>query len=98
MRRSVNESLLQIALLFIIFLCSRVQGNAQRRGFRSTAKLFHIERTLVIDGNNVLPQVDRLANSVSEIAAEPSMRDERPAAEIDRVNVRFELSELCQVE
>ena len=73
-----------------------MQGNAERRGFRPAAKLFHIEWTLVIDGNNVLPQVDRLANCVSEIVAEPAVRDERPAAEIDRVDVRFELSELCR--
>src|SRR5882724_7225891 len=94
--RSVDEWLLQIALLFIVFFCPRVQGNPQRRGFRSPAKLFHIEWTLVIDGNNVLPQVDGLANCVCEIVAEPAVRDKRPAAEIDRVDVHFELSELCR--
>jgi hypothetical protein len=73
-----------------------MQGNAERRGFRPAAKLVHIEWTLVIDGNNVLPQVDRLANCISEVAAEPAMRNQRPAAEIDRVNLRFELSELCR--
>src|SRR5437879_743849 len=73
-----------------------MQGNPQRRGFRSPAKLFYIERNLVIDRNNALPQVDRLANCVSEIAAEPPVRDKRPAAEIDCVDVRFELSELCR--
>ena len=91
MCRSVDEWLLQIALLFVVSLCPWMQGNAERRGFRPAAKLFHIERVLVIDGNNVLPQVDRLANCISEVAAEPAMRDKRPAAEINRVNVGLEL-------
>src|SRR5260370_13690995 len=72
-----------------------MQWNAERRDFRPAAKLLHIQWTLVIDGNNVLPQIDRLANCVNEVAAEPAMLDKRPAAQIDCVNVRFQLSELC---
>src|SRR5690348_8252395 len=67
-----------------------MQRNPKRRRLGGSAERFHIEWTIVIDRNNSLPRIDRFADGVGDLVRHPAMRDQRPAAEIDRLDIRAE--------
>ena len=67
-----------------------MQRNTEWCGFCPTRDLFHVERALVVDRNYSLTHVDGLANCISKLIAEAAMRNERPAAEIDSIDIGTE--------
>src|ERR1044071_3198869 len=85
---------LEITLLSVISLCAGMQRNPEGRGFCSARDFVHVERVLVIDRNNSLTHVNGRANRIGKIIAEPGMSNQRPAAEINGIDVGFELLEL----
>jgi len=69
-----------------------MQGDTERTSLGPTADLFHAQKTVIVHRYDLLPCVDGLTDGIGHLVTEPSMGDQRPAAEVDRIDVRYELS------
>ncbi len=79
---------LQVTFLLEIFPRPWVKRDTEWRLLRVPAEFPHVQAS-VINGKGVSSGVDRFANSIGHFIAQPSMGDDRPAAEIQRPDVLF---------
>src|SRR3990167_2063220 len=87
-RRLLLGFSLQVPFLPEIFPRPWVKRDTEWRRLRVPAEFPHVQAS-VINGKGVSSGVDRFANSIGHFIAQPSMGDDRPAAEIQCPDILF---------